>query len=308
MGCGASKSVAVANMPSQPIVAAPTTTIVAVQQKQEKGVEAPAVLIPEVPLMEVVEAVVAVAEPVPVAPLDDDTNELESILNKPVLAPIKPVEIRPMDSGCESNDELAKDKESISSALDLTTVGKRASRIRSAISAASDASHLADTESDSNSFEAIPAPTIAERPSSRGGLAFDMTFEGDQARARVPARLEKIRTRTRSSEMSIEELQAKLAAADSRRQSVEQKLKEKMSKEVEKTGKVQQQLTQNLEGMKKTEVVEKENKVLENREANLRSIREKLKAREEHARKVRENKRLSGSVADLSAAQPLPVS
>jgi hypothetical protein len=221
----------------------------------------------------------------------------------PVAAPAKMIiDARPSDSGCESTEDLSQsDKDS----LDLAVTGtKISSRIRSAISAASEASGaLADSETDDvlNS-----SAVIAERPSSRGGMAFDMTFEGEQARVQVPARLEKIRTRTRSSEMSIEELQQKLAAADARRQAVEQKLKEKLSKESEKIEKVQQ-VHAALEPVKKSEVVEKENKALENREANLRSIRDKLRAREEHAKKVRENKRLSGGAAEFAAALAQPL-
>ena len=74
-------------------------------------------------------------------------------------------------------------------------------------------------ENDENAMEAARANAkILERPSSRGGLAFDMTFDGEQSRQRAPQRLEKLRTRTRSAEMSIHELQEKLAAAETRRQ------------------------------------------------------------------------------------------
>ena len=86
-------------------------------------------------------------------------------------------------------------------------------------------------------------------------------------------------------------------------------MKEKLSKENEKVEKVQQQHS-NIVTLTPTKVKaekdSKENKVLENRENNIRQIREKLKAKEEHAKKVREAKRLSGNAADFAFSEPIP--
>ncbi len=73
------------------------------------------------------------------------------------------------DSGLESNDETSKSETDVNAAL-------------------------------------AEQPAILERPSSQGGLAFNMTFDGEQARTHAPARLEKLRTRTRSAELTVDEL------------------------------------------------------------------------------------------------------
>ena len=148
---------------------------------------------------------------------------------------------------------------------------------------------------------------VLERPSSRGGLAFDMTFEGQQARATLPARLEKLQARSSGREdLSIEQLKEKLAAAESRRVIYERKLKDKISREMAKVEKVQA-VHQEQEGRKDevaSRVLEKETKVLEKRQASLQQLREKLRQKDEHAQKVREQKRLS---AGLSGSALTPI-
>jgi hypothetical protein len=66
-----------------------------------------------------------------------------------------------------------------------------------------------------------------------------------------------------------------------------------MEREVQKVERVQQQ--QQGQHSQETDKVKaigaKDNKVLENREAQLRALRQKLQAKEEHAKKVREAKR-----------------
>lgn len=133
--------------------------------------------------------------------------------------------------------------------------------------------------------------TIQERPSSRGGLAFDMTFEGEEARARAPARLESLRNKSRSQEEIAESLKKKLDAAEQRRQNIEKRLLQKVEKEMEKVEKVQSHQTQDDEAVKKAALMEKQAKVLENREAQLKALRDKLKAKEDRAEKVRALKR-----------------
>jgi hypothetical protein len=147
---------------------------------------------------------------------------------------------------------------------------------------------------------------VLERPSSRGGLAFDMTFEGQQARSSLPARLEKLQlARTSGREdMSIEQLKEKLAAAENRRIIYEKKLKEKISREMAKVEKVQA-VHQEHEGRKDevaSKALEKETKVLEKRQASLQQLRDKLRQKDEHAQKVREQKRLSAGLSGSALA------
>ena len=107
--------------------------------------------------------------------------------------------------------------------------------------------------------------------------------------------------------MSLEDLKAKLEAAESRRVSQENKLKERMSREGVKAEKIQEQLasTDGTNDELKSKVDDKEAKALENREASLKALRDKRKAKEEHARKVREAKRLSSQLSPNSSAAAL---
>jgi hypothetical protein len=283
MGCGASKSVNV-QAGSAPVQQAPAaapqqaSVVVVVQAK-------PATPKP-------VDEAVTVEVIVP-APAATVSNKEDKTVGK---------ETGP-DSGLENNDDdIAIPADEAEEAdcdrpptPDLTIVGTKAnSRLRAALSAVNNETDLDDTERESSASTTRSA-VISERPSSRGGMAFDMTFDGEQSRTRAPARLEKLRTRTRSAEMTVDELKDKLVAAEARREAYEKRLKEKLSKETEKVEKVQQQHAVDTSASLKSNQEDKESKVLENREANLRKIREKLKAREEHARKVREAKRLSSS-------------
>ena len=265
MGCGASKNIAV-QQASNDIVPKPATP-------QETITVKPAT--PQVVVVETktVQPPSVQADILVITPAANETDS-NAVNNKTGQLNTKPLIVGKIinqpsssDSGLESNDENSK----------------------------KDTSSQAETEGEE------VTPVIMERPSSRGGLAFDMTFEGDEARVRAPARLEKLRTRTRSAEMTVDELKAKLEAAESRREVYEQRLKEKMNKETQKIEKIHQiqQAVDVAVTQSKTTMEDKENKVLENREANLRKIREKLKAREDHARKVREAKRSSGSRSDL---------
>lgn len=83
----------------------------------------------------------------------------------------------------------------------------------------------------------VVVPIIMNRPSSRGGLAFDVTF------SEVPKsqRLEMLQSRTQKSkpELTIQELQAKAAAAEQRKKEHEKRLTEKMAKESEKVSSAQ---------------------------------------------------------------------
>jgi len=55
---------------------------------------------------------------------------------------------------------------------------------------------------------------ITERPSSRGGMAFDISFDDKNVSKRIPKGLQK---RKKTSNLTKEELQAKLDAAEQRR-------------------------------------------------------------------------------------------
>jgi hypothetical protein len=286
MGCGASKNTVAIDAPIEP----EQPVVESAREVTVKPCLAP-VATAKPSLDEAIDTSATKNEATePDLPRIDDDAELMSItksINKPSI-----------DSGLESNEDLSKDDTAQQPA------NKRSSlRFRSLVASAS-SSNKADDEAEADPVE----PVIAERPSSRGGLAFDMTFEGEQSRARVPARLDKLRSRTRSSEMSVDELKLKLAAADARRQEYESRLKDKMKQESNKAERIQQaHASADVSTLAKTEQSQKENKAIENREANLKAIRERLQAREERAKRVREAKRASGSSRDFANAAPVPL-
>ena len=145
---------------------------------------------------------------------------------------------------------------------------------------------------------------VHERPSSRGGRAFDLTYDGQEQRKVLPARLEKLQRRSKQ-ELSIDELTRKLEAAEARRVGYEQALKEKLAKEGAKVHVVQQAIGARQDATldaRKSEVADKENKALLNREASLKQLRDKLKMKEDHAKKVREAKRLSTGTSGSALA------
>jgi len=158
---------------------------------------------------------------------------------------------------------------------------------------------------DTSAVSTRSAPIILQRPSSRGGSAFDISFEEEQSTPGLPKRLvqRESSTRKKREELTLEELQAKLAAADQRRRDIEARLKAKMAQESVKGEQVRSVNTSLNESVDKSlsEVNEKEKAALDNREAHLKQLRERLRAKEERARQVREKKKQLASLNGGSA-------
>ena len=116
-------------------------------------------------------------------------------------------------------------------------VGSRASQLR-ALAAETrdddidniDGDEDAATPRESSATSRDSGAVVQERPSSRGGMAYDMTFAGQQARAQLPARLSQLQQRSKREDLTVDELKKKLEAAELRRTSYEQALKDKMAK------------------------------------------------------------------------------
>lgn len=134
------------------------------------------------------------------------------------------------------------------------------------------------------------APSVLERPKSRSGaVAFELTFDNAPL-AKRPARLAKLETRGLHREQTLAELQAKLQAAEDRRKEYERRVKMKMAQEA---GKVEH-ASMSLKREKTTlgsEISKSEDKAALNRERHLKQLRDKLKAKEEKAKRVRANKK-----------------
>lgn len=133
------------------------------------------------------------------------------------------------------------------------------------------------------------APSIMQRPSSRGGSAFEIQWD-DGNQARVPRRLEQLHhsSKRRKQDMTLDQLQKKLEAAEKRKAEYENRIKAKMAAETSKaTGVAEDRKNRDLEN----KVVEAEDRAEENREQHFKQLRERLREKEEHARRVREKKR-----------------
>lgn len=158
---------------------------------------------------------------------------------------------------------------------------------------------------DTSATSSRSAPVILERPSSRGGAAFDISFEEENSGTEnntpgLPRRLQRLDAQRSSGkkkrdELTLEELQAKLQAAEQRRKEYEQRVRERMHQEASKAVTYTKQANESLnESVEKThgDAETKEKAALENRESHLKQLRERLKAKEDRARAVREKKRL----------------
>jgi len=147
------------------------------------------------------------------------------------------------------------------------------------------------TKSAPPALEREPTPTIMERPKSRGGQAFEMTWDDQKTpTSKRPARLKALENRGKiHREATLAELEAKLEAAEKRRQQYERRVKMKMREEADKVGTAARSLTR-----EKTIIGNKtesnEDKATKNREKHLKQLRDKLKAKEERAKRVRANK------------------
>lgn len=134
------------------------------------------------------------------------------------------------------------------------------------------------------------APSVMQRPKTPGGLAFDITFDSGRSPARRPARLKKLEHTGRvNSELTLDQLQAKLRAAEKRRVDYERRVRMKMAEESAKIEGASKALTRE-KTVIESKVDAAENKATENRERHLKDLRAKLRAKEARAEKVRANK------------------
>jgi hypothetical protein len=146
------------------------------------------------------------------------------------------------------------------------------------------------TKSAPPALDREPTPTIMERPKSRGGgQAFEMTWD-DNKTTRRPARLKALENRGKiHRESTLAELEAKLDAAEKRRCQYERRVKMKMREEADKVGTAARSLTRE-KTILDTKNESNVDKATKNRENHLKLLRDKLKIKEERAKRVRANK------------------
>lgn len=140
-----------------------------------------------------------------------------------------------------------------------------------------------------SSFSTSSAPSILERPKSRGGFAFDITY--DSATAPRPARLKSLESQKSGSDLTLEQLEKKLRAAERRRVDYERRVKAKMLEETTKVAKASTSLKRERTTLD-MKIDKQEDKATENRRKHLEGLRSKLKAKEAKAQKVRANREL----------------
>lgn len=291
MGCGSSKAVQVTNAP------------VAAQKAPQKGPQ---------------KVVVGAVEPTTVVMKEKPTS---TSTITPSKEPVATHKSSPGDSGLEDAGMITEDTAGGAEIADtnrpatpeLVISGSKPA-VRTTREPDSDLDIDDPLLRDMSASSVRSAPVILERPSSRGGSAFDISFEEEQQNATpgLPRRLKRLEElnssgKKKREDLTLEELQAKLQAAEARRKDYEQRLREKMHHETKKAEQYSRSANTSLnESLEKaqTETGEKEKHAVENREAHLKLLREKLKAKEERARQVREKKRqLQAQGGEAVAAQ-----
>lgn len=273
MGCGSSKAVAVANAP-----VAPQKVVVAAKVEEDAGKK-----------MNKNEPV-STSTPVAKAPAGKDGKDTSG---------------SPGDSGLEvqgiitedtaGGEDIAGEGRPLTPELELAGV-RPAVRATREPDSDIEADETLSRNRDTSAVSTRSAPIILQRPSSRGGSAFDISFDGEQEPSTpgLPKRLAQRDSsgRKKREEMTLEELQAKLAAADQRRRDIEARLKAKMAQESVKGEQVRSHNTSLNESTGSAGAPdEKEQQAVNNREAHLKQLRERLRAKEERARQVREKKK-----------------
>lgn len=140
---------------------------------------------------------------------------------------------------------------------------------------------------------------LISRPKSRaaGGLAYEIIADGPDPSALVarrPVRLAKLEKRKQKKELTAEEIAAKLERAEIRRKQKEQERLEKISATTRKSDVITAlDSFEQSQKQKGSEITEKIDTVSDNREKRLQELRDKLKAKNEHAEKVRQRKKLT---------------
>lgn len=180
---------------------------------------------------------------------------------------------------------------------DLELAGQGYHESQTSLRQATRESSATSAMSHSSTITTQSAPSILERPKSRGGCAFDVVYDEGNSR-KLPTRLQAIDKRRLSQnkhkhgisrEATLAELEEKLAAAERRRAEYERRVKAKMAEEAEKVDNAGRSLTRQKSNLD-AEIVKNENKATENRERHLKQLRDKLKAKEKKAKQVRQNK------------------
>jgi len=138
---------------------------------------------------------------------------------------------------------------------------------------------------------------LLSRPKSRGGLAFEVMIspEGQLApleKRRPPPRLAKLKKKhKKKKQLTKEQLEAKMQAAEERRKAKEQEMKEKLQAQINRD-KQMEALDAFAESQKRVaeQSTEKVDRAAEKREAKLKALQEKAQKRKEHAERVRQMK------------------
>eukprot|EP00055_Hartaetosiga_balthica_P003970 m.9659 g.9659 ORF g.9659 m.9659 type:complete len:255 (-) comp3510_c0_seq1:156-920(-) len=161
-----------------------------------------------------------------------------------------------------------------------------------------DNAHSDDEETDSlssrfgSAVSTRSAPSIMQRPSSRGGQAFDIQWDNESpvsTHRKPPRRLQKLKGKKR--ELTLEELKQKQQQAAKRKEEYDARVRAKIQADSEsKERKKHAEIEERSKEIEKS-LNEKTSKAEEQRQQHFRNLRDKLREKEEHSRKVREKKK-----------------
>ncbi|CAH1775013.1 unnamed protein product [Owenia fusiformis] len=138
---------------------------------------------------------------------------------------------------------------------------------------------------------------LIARPKSRaaGGMSFEIISDGPDPNAlKRPLRLAKLERRKKKKELTAEEIAAKLEKAEKRRKEKEQEKIETIKAVTNKSDVLTALDSFEKSQKDKEEVIEKKiDSHQDKREKHLKEMRDKLKAKQAHAEKVRQRKKLA---------------
>eukprot|EP00051_Salpingoeca_urceolata_P027227 m.480520 g.480520 ORF g.480520 m.480520 type:complete len:265 (-) comp21861_c0_seq1:122-916(-) len=257
MGCGTSKTVA-EELPEAPDAAAATTPTDAENKPAKKGLQQVTVTAP--------------------ADAASSRDQQPSVKQKPKTKGGRPPRGPPGSGAVVGGGGVARRKPK-------------------AAGSSSGPQHLSVDDDDSlrasSAMSTKSAPAIIERPSSRGGMSFEITMEGPVRPRRLES-IQKKKARRRREELTLEELQAKLEAAETRRVEIEKALQVKMQQQQQKSMVINRTKEENirkaeLETAEKS--AERVSKAEENRAAHLKKLADQLNEKKKRREEVLARKR-----------------
>lgn len=169
-------------------------------------------------------------------------------------------------------------------AIDIVIKKKVPRDTKSGKSTASTDSGLGDVNESDAAVPGVPDAAV----STSGGLSFEIVLDAAPTKKKMPARLQALAQKPKK-ELTMLELHRVQQEADNRRRQALESVHRKAAGETRKVDHIAHKLTREKTNLGEA-VDAKENRALENRQKHLDSLRQRLKAQEDRANRVRETK------------------